>query len=161
MTNTGFRKLECAVISEQYRITNISLSTSDYIKIPILNFPHKWLVSFFKAWFLIFFFNLNCFLPVFCLCWNTLGVFWPWGDGAKIMSLKNPWQGTEAKEGKLYQGKVERGLQNGLHTQLAIKLRMAKSTPSHWLIFFFDSLFMIKYSSNHPHHIPWDKDILK
>lgn len=42
MTNTGFRKLECAVISEQYRISNISLSTSDYIKIPILNFPYKW-----------------------------------------------------------------------------------------------------------------------
>lgn len=51
MTNTCFRKLECAVISEEYGISNNSLSTSDYIKIPILNFPHKLPVSFFKALF--------------------------------------------------------------------------------------------------------------
>lgn len=49
MLNTCFRKLEYDVISEQYGISNNSFSTSDYIKLPIFNLPHKWPVSFLKA----------------------------------------------------------------------------------------------------------------
>lgn len=79
-----FQKAECVVIVEYNGIPNISLSTPDYIKIPILRISHiNGLFHFKKSDFftlfvVLYFFppiDLHCFLPVLCLYWDTFIFF--------------------------------------------------------------------------------------